>query len=270
MRLSHMVRFSLKIAVLSILFSTASLKTAFSQEQKVYYELSKYSKWNFVAGPVIYDKAKLTPQYGELSFENKPMWGFNAGVMCDFYPDRMWSFQTGLIVAKEPVYSIEFKINNNDLYPEYPGDLNNEAKMYSLFTFSFPMILRLNLQTGNKTFASFITGLKAMYFPIGQAEYTYAISSEELFDYREIFGLKLESPQNSFQGSFIIGTGFSYALEKVLLKANLIYVMNFQNTISGEYQFANLFTSPDTRGYYDLSGNYLGLLFSVSLKKSKR
>ncbi len=106
-----------------------------------------------------------------------------------------------------------------------------------------------------------------MYFPNGGADMVYAMTSQELSETREVFGLKLESPKNSFQGSFVVGTGFSYAMDKVLLKANLIYVMNFQNTISGEYQFANLFTSPDTRGYYDLSGNYLGLLFSVSLKK---
>lgn len=252
---------------MGLILMAASLRTACSQEQKVYDELSKYSKWSIVAGPVLYDKAYLTPQYGELTFENKPMLGFNAGVMYNFYTDRKWSFQTGLIVAKEPVYSIEFKIKNNDLYPQYTGDLNNESKMYSMFTFSVPLIMSLNLQTGSKTFATFITGLLAKYFPYGQAEYTYAISSEELLDYREIFGLKLESPKNNFQGSFVVGTGFSYALEKVLLKANLIYVMNFQHTIYGEYQFANLFTSPDTRGYYDLTGNYLGLLFTVGLKK---
>lgn len=264
-----MVGFIVKIALLGILLSNAFLKTSFSQEQKVYYELSKFSKWSLVAGPVIYNKAELNPQYGDLSFENKSMWGFNAGVMYDFYPDRKWSFQTGLIVAKEPIYSVEYEIDKNDLYPSYTENLTGEAKMYSLYTFSSPLIVSLNLKTGKRTFANLSTGLKIMYFPSGEAEYTLAISDEQLSDYREIFGLKLESPENSFQGSFVIGTGFSYALEKVLLKTNLIYVMNFQNTISGEYQFANLFTSPDSRGYYDLSGNYLGLLFSVSLKKSK-
>ncbi len=264
-----MVRVSVKIAVLSIMFSIALLKMSFSQGQKEYSELYRYSKWSFTAGPVVYDKAKLTPQYGELTFENKPMMGFNAGVLYDFYPERKWSFQTGLLVAKEPIYSIVFKIDNKDLYPEYPGDLNNEAKMYSLNTFSIPLHIRLSLQTGKKSFASFLIGLKAMYFPYGGAEYTYAVSSEVLSDYREIFGLKLESPENSIQGSFTIGKGFSYTREKVLLKANFIYVMNFQNTISGEYQMANFFTSPDTRGYYNLSGNYLGLQFSVSLKKGK-
>lgn len=265
-----MVRLIIKIALLSILLSNAFLRTVFSQEQKVYYELSKFSKWSLVAGPVVYNKTKLTPQYGNLSFENKSMLGFNAGVMYDFYPDRKWSFQTGFLVAKEPIYSISYTIQHNDLYETYPGDLVDEYKSYALYTFSFPLLLRVNLKTSKNTYASFLTGLKAMYFPHGESEYVYAISDEELSDYREIFGLKLESPENSFQGSFIIGTGFSYALQKVLLKANLIYVMNFQNTISGEYQFANLFTSPDTRGYYDLSGNYLGLLFSVSLKKSKK
>lgn len=254
---------------MGLMLITASLKTAYSQEQKVYYELSKYSKWSLVVGPIVYNKAELTPQYGELTFKNKPMLGFNAGVMYDFYPDRKWSFQTGLLVAKEPIYSISYTIQHNDLYETYPGNLIDEYKSYALYTFSFPLFLRLNLQTGNNSFASFLIGLKAMYFPHGESEYVYAISDEQLSDYREIFGLKLESPENSFQGSFVIGTGFSYALEKVLLKANLIYVMNFQNSISGEYQFANLFTSADTRGYYDLSGNYLGLLFSVSFKKSK-
>lgn len=264
-----MVRFFIKIVILSILLSNAFLKTAYSQEQKVYYELSKYSKWSIVAGPVIYDKARLTPQYGDLTFKNKSMVSYNVGLLYDFYTDRKWSFQTGLIVAKEPVYSIDFKINNNDLYPEYQGDLIDSYRSYALFTFSLPLHLQLNLQIEEKAFVSFITGFKAMYFPQGRSDLVVSISSEELSDYREIFGLKLESPQNSFQGSFIVGTGFSYALEKVLLKANLIYVMNFQNTISGEYQFANLFTAPNTRGYYDLSGNYLGLLFSISLKKGK-
>lgn len=265
-----MVRVTIKMALLSILLSNAFLKTAFSQEQKVYNELSKFSKWSLVAGPVVYNKAELTPQYGDLTFENKSMWGFNAGVMYDFYPDRKWSFQTGLLVAKEPIYSVKYKILKQDLYSEYQDDLVDSYRSYAIYTFSFPFLLQFNLQTGKKTFASFVSGFKAMYFPSGSSDLVVAISSEELSDYREIFGLKLESPENSFQGSFVIGTGFSYALQKVLLKANLIYVMNFQNTISGEYQFANLFTSPDTRGYYDLSGNYLGLLFSVTLKKSKK
>jgi len=243
----------------------------FIQAQQIteYPELNKYRKWAIVAGPVLYNKASITPQYGDYTFENKPILGFNAGFEYNFYPERRWSFCTGVLVALEPVYSVEYRIYNKDLFPEALGDLTNKTKMYSIVSFSSPLLLRLNIQSGNNTFISFLTGFKAMYFPNGGAEMVHAISSQELSETREVFGLKLESPKNSIQGSFVVGTGFSYAMDKVLLKANLIYVMNFQNTISGEYQFANLFTSPDTRGYYDLSGNYLGLLFSVSLKKGK-
>lgn len=264
-----MVRLLVLKALLGILLSNAFLKTAFTQEQKNLNALSNYSRWSVIAGPAFYTKAELIPQYGELTFENNPLWGFNAGVLYNFYPESKWSFQTGLIVAKEPIYSVTYRILKEDLYPEYKEDLLDSYKSYALFTFSFPLLLNINLETGRKTFASFSAGYKAMYFPYGSSDFVVSISSEELSDYREIFGLKLESPENSFQGSFILGTGFSFAMEKVLLKANLIYVMNFQNTITGEYQFANLFTSPDSRGYYNLSGNYLGLLFSVSLRKGK-
>jgi len=265
-----MVKLGIKIALLGILLSNAFQNVAFSQGQKVYHELSRFSKWSIVAGPVIYNKAVLTPQYGDLTFKNRPMWGFNAGILYDFYPDRKWSFQTGLIVALEPIYSIEYEILKNDLYSSWTEDLADKAEMYAIYSFSSPLLINLKLKTGKRTFANFSTGLKIMYFPNGQSEFIVSISDEQISDHREIFGLKLESPKNSIQGSFIIGAGLSYVMEKILLKANLIYVMNFQNTISGEYQFANLFTSPDTRGYYDLSGDYLGLLFSVSWKKFKR
>ncbi len=255
-------------AMMSVVLIMASLHLAYAQEQKVYAGLAEYSKWSFVAGPVLYNKAEVTPQYGNHILENRNMPGFNAGVMYDFNPDRKWSFQTGLLVAKEPIYSIRYKIEHHDLFESYQGDLIDSYHSYAIYTFSFPLLLRLNVQTGDHSYVSFLTGLKAMYFPHGGSEYVYPIIDDEvLMQGFEVFGLKLESPENTMQGSFLIGTGYSLARKKVLLKASLIYVMNFQNTITGEYQFANLFTSPDTRGYYNLSGNYLSLLFAVSFKK---
>ncbi len=50
-----------------------------------------------IAGPVLYNKATITPQYGDYTFENKPILGFNAGIEYDFYPDAKWSFITGFI-----------------------------------------------------------------------------------------------------------------------------------------------------------------------------
>jgi hypothetical protein len=207
-----------------------------AQSNDEYPRLEKYRKWSVNFGPTLYKKAEIAPQYGEYSFTNKPIPSFTAGIEYDFYPERKWSVITGLLVAREPVYNISYTIFNKDLYPGSEGDLLNKAKAYSLMTFSAPLMLRLNIQSTSKT-------------------------------YLEIFGLNLHSQEFSFYGSSVIGTGFSIAMDKILLKTNLTYVINFQNTIEGEYQFGNLFESEPTRGSYELSGNYLSLSFSVSLKK---
>ncbi|KAF0132009.1 MAG: hypothetical protein FD155_533 [Bacteroidetes bacterium] len=252
---------------LVVILHAAFVTRSFSQEQKSYDELKSFSKWSIVAGPVLFDKATLSPQYGDLSFDNKPIIGFNAGFEYDFYPEKKWSIITGLILTKEPIYKFRYKIAIEDNYPHYLKDWVDDEKASSIVSFSVPIMIRLNIQVFNRLYVYLLTGLKAKYFPTGEAYFTVTMGNEDRTETREMFGLRLNSPENAFQGSFVIGTGCSYALDKVLLKANFIYVMNFQNTISGEYQFGNLFSSPPTRGYYNLSGNYLGLLFSASLKK---
>jgi hypothetical protein len=259
----------IKIIAGTILLNIALNSGLFAQGNKEYPVLSKFSKWGIVAGPVLYNSAKIYPQYGDYTFDNRPIWGFNAGIEYDFNPDRKWSLTTGLILAYEPVYKIHYCIKEEDLYPEYTEDAVDKAKMYAMLSFSAPLLVRLNIQVDKKIFANFSTGLKVMYFPSGDASFSLMFHNGDGTEAREVFGLRLESPDNAFQGSFVIGTGMSVLLDKILLKSNLIYVMNFQNTITGEYQFGNLFTSPPARGDYELSGNYLGLLFSVSIAKNK-
>jgi len=139
--------------------------------------------------------------------------------------------------------------------------------MYAINTFSFPLWLEYNVHFRKKTNLILSTGLKAMFFPYGSADMVTRIFNEEHNESREIFGLKLNSQDFFFYGSYTAGFGVSHMTGWSLLKVNVIYVVNFQNTFEGEYQFANLLSSPDSRGYYKLSGNYIGLLFSVNLKK---
>ncbi len=241
----------------------------YAQADKEYYALKKYRKWGIIAGPIIYNKAEIYPQYGDYTFENKPMWGFNAGFEYDFYPDKKWSFITGFIVALEPVYNIQYSFKEEDLYPQFVGGDTDKDKMYAMTSFSAPLLVCLNIQAGKKVFINFRTGLKAMYFPDGSASMSVTFHNEDDTEAREMFGLRVDSPLNWVQGSFVIGSGISYATKRVLLKANMIYVMNFQNAMDGEYLFDNMLVSPRSRGYYELSGNYLGLLFSASLAKKK-
>jgi len=263
-----MVSRKLLLTMVGIILTIVLSTEAFGQTSTEYYALKKYRKWGIVAGSVLYNRAKLEPQYGVYTFENKPIWGYNAGFEYDFYPDRKWSFITGFIVALEPIYNIKLSIKKEDLYPGY-DDLSEKDKMYAMTSFSAPILLRLNIQTNKRIFVNFRTGLKAMYFPDGSASVSWTFHNDDDTESREVFGLRAESPLNWFQGSFVIGSGISYATKKVLLKANLIYVMNFQNSMEGDYLFDNMFVSPRSYGYYKLSGNYLGLLFTVSLAKKK-
>ncbi len=264
-----MIKSKLILTIIWLSLFMVFIPEVFSQNVSEYYALKKYRKWGIVVGPIIYNRATLDPQYGDYTFENKPMLGFNAGFEYDFYPDRKWSFITGLIVALEPAYKIVYSFKEEDLYPQFADDLTDKDCMYAMTSFSTPVLLRLNIHVSNKIFINFRTGLKVMFFPPGGASMSVTFHNEDDTESREVFGLRMDSPDNMFQGSYIIGSGISYTAKKVLLKANVIYVMNFQNSMEGEYLFDNLFVSPRSYGYYKLSGNYLGLLFSVSLTKKK-
>ena len=259
--------------LLTTLFGILTCISVHSQESvfhnQDYSQLGKYRNMGIMVGPILYDKALNIPQYGEYLFENKPIPGLNFGLEYDFYPEKKWSLISGLYVNSEPVYNIRFRILEKDLYPDWTEDLVDKAKMYAIKSFSVPLLLQLNLQTGAKSFINFRTGLKIMYFPRGIAEFSLSILDSALSDSREIFGLRLKSPDFPLFGSYVVGTGVSYAMNAILLKLNLIYVMNFQRTITGEYQFGNLMSSSPTRGYYELTGNYLALQFSVNFKKPK-
>ena len=256
--------------MVGVILTIIALNTVHAQFNKEYPALKNYSKFSIVAGPVMYDRATLIKKYGDYTFENLPVFSFNAGFGYDFHPDKKWAVTTGLITALEPSYRFRLKVKKEDLFTSWADeDLVDINTMYSICSFSAPLLIRFNLQTNKNSFVNFRTGIKVMYFPEGEAEFTYLISSEDQMETREIFGLRASSPEQKYHGSFVIGTGYAIATKKLLLKSNLMYVMNFQNLMEGEYLFGNLEQSGNSRGSYKLSGNYLGLLFSVGFKKKQ-
>jgi len=76
-----------------ILLFILMMQIGLAQSKNEYPELRKFRKWSLVAGPVLYNKAKISPQYGDYTFDNKPMWGFNAGFEYDFFPLHSSSFE---------------------------------------------------------------------------------------------------------------------------------------------------------------------------------
>lgn len=252
-----------------ILTIVTTISVVAQPRRGLYSKLSRYHNWSIVAGPVLYDKARIYIEYGDYTFSNKNTFSFNAGFEYDFYPERKWSLITGFIVGLEPAYNFSYQIKKEDIYPNFTEDWKDKDKMYSLTSFSAPLLLRLRIQINQNYYINFLTGLKIMFFPPGDAEFLLRFHNEDDTEIREVFGLRAESPDNMFQGSFIIGSGVSYTMKRMLVNTKLIYVMNFQNIMNGEYLFDNMFVSERTYGSYELSGNYIGLLFSVQFTKNK-
>lgn len=236
-----------------------------AQNRVDYPEMVKYRKWSFEAGPVFYNKARITPQYGNYTFKNRIIPGYNWGFEFDFHPEYKWSFIIGLIMAKEPALSIKYHILKQDLYSQYTEDMIDHHRMNAIVTFSVPLLYRLTIPSSGKSYLTFKTGIKLMYFPEGNISFGLHIVNADGTETREIFGIKAHSQESPLYESFVISTGLAFPLHKILIKANAMYVMNFQNTMEGEYLFDNLLTSTASRGTYKLSGNYLGLIVTVNL-----
>ena len=77
---SRKLLLTIAVFIFTIAFSTELL----GQTVTEYYPLKKYRKWGIVAGPILYNRATLEPRYGEYTFKNKPMLGYNAGFEYDF------------------------------------------------------------------------------------------------------------------------------------------------------------------------------------------
>lgn len=251
----------ISFSLLPIISSAQSLGT-----EKLY---GKYYKWGIVAGPLLYDRANLSNQYGSLSIENKPTVGYHVGLEYDFFPTKSLDFTTALIVATEPGFSYKFKIDSKDLL--YSND-DLEVKEYnsmSFTTLSMPFMIKTSIKLSNKTFLSLLAGIKVS---LRLADGWLAASVDDnplnaTGTAKKVFKIEANSAPNQFFGSFIIGPEITHAFQKFLLKTKFIYVANYHDLLKGEYVFDNLLTSPQSGGTYNLSGNYIGILFTVNLKK---
>lgn len=254
--------------VLGFLLAPLFSKVIFAQDANELKILNQYQRFGFVAGPALYNRAELKPQFGSGTFKNFPIWGFNAGFEYDFYPEKRWSFITGLFVAKEPIYKAQVYFVDGDIFENY-GESIEDFKAYAIVSFSVPVYISLKKKLWNRVYGQLRTGLKVMYLPPGDAYTSMTYTNQDIGITKEVWGIKAQSQDYSYYGSFIVGCGISWAAKRFLIKTNMIYVMNFQPTMFGEYQFDNLLITEHSRGYYTLTGNYIALLFTFHFNKPK-
>lgn len=76
--------------------------------------------------------------------------------------------------------------------------------------------------------------------------------------------------KNPFYTSVHIEANVYFKTKGFLLKANIIYNKSFKPYRTGDYEFLNLELSPNTKGKFEQSGDFLGVGLTVYLKKQKK
>ncbi len=250
--------------LLLLLFSTPLLAQTLS-----YPQLSNYKKIGWMTNAVLFDKGHSDVVLGTANPEHFRIVSYGYGLNYHLHADKRWSFSSGIWVIKEAAYNLQITFDKNDVTNngEYFFTENTKEKFkgYAINTFSFPLLAHYQLPVYKNGFIHSTIGLKAKYFLYGSTELTYTVLDKNRF------GIYAESPKNTWQGSLLVGGGTSWARKKYLLRADVLYTHNFQNTLEGFFKYGNLLVTPDSEGTYTFSGNHWSLMLSVHLpsKKSK-
>ena len=216
--------------------------------------------------PVLYNKAKSTLASGTKAPQHQSIRSYNIGLNYDFLKRKKWLFSTGLWASLEPRFKSRLNFDKNDFEKTDTNTfLNSETKILNFYThsFSLPLFVRYKMPLSQHSIFYPIMGVKTKFFLEEDGE--YGLGSPELF-YYSVF---TKPPKNSIQASIILGAGVSIKRKKYLIRTDLLYNINTQNSIEGRYEYRNLLVTPDSDGSYVLSGNYWALMLSIHLP-SKR
>lgn len=227
----------------------------------------KYTRFGLTGGLSLFEKSKVSSVYGNYTLDNKTSVGVRLGLTYSFIQKEKWSLSTGFIWATEPDMKFEFTLKPEDVYPGYGEDPYLVKSQLS--TFSVPINIAYDWMIKERLYVNFNCGVLASYLPQYYSDVTVAISKEDYTEYRDIFDLTTNQEGNRFRASMVFGIGLSFANEKVLSRINLVYVRNFNPNITGVYKFDNLLVSPPSGGNYELSGNYIAIMYSGNFLKWK-
>ena len=251
---------NLKTLSLIFMLVTSSL-AIFSQNCSDFPELGRYHNFGISVGGRMYKKAEKIIQYGNYKSHPLNPITYSFGLDYEFFTSNKWSARTGLNFATVPFENEDFIFLNKDVYTGSERDLVFPMRSFSHLCFSIPLTIQYKLKLFNKNYLSFNAGGIVLYMPQTDYEYTIiALLHEDLS--AEVYKSYLNSTGRYFHGGFTTGCNYYLDLNKVLLEFKFTYVAMFQNLFEGEFQYGNLLVSPPTRGYYNISGDYLE--FSVA------
>lgn len=251
-----------KLILVLLIFIT----TILNAQTKQFEELGRYSRFGLLIGGDLYNKARLEPEYRDLTFKNLPIPSYSFGFEYDLFPRNRWSVITGLILPLEPMAHFEFSLDAEDISSSCDFDGRQSGYSYITSSISIPLFVSFKEKISDNIILELRAGINGKYYKSGSGEHEVEIIYDSIT--RIVFGLRMENPkENDLYGSFVFGGGLNFLTKWSMIKVNLVYNYSFQNIVEGEYLFDNLFVSKRIYGKYYLSGNYFGLNAVFHLKR---
>ena len=250
------------------LLSLFLLNTSFLFAQNTHYSaLDDYKKIGWMVNVTLFDRGINYVNSGHATPKHLPILSHGFGLNYNFQANKKWSLVSGLWAIREAGYHFQITIDEKDIIHNgeyfFPQGSEERYKGYTIYSFSSPLFLRYQLPAFKNGYIHSNLGLKIKFLPSGSIGFGIGVEDLDVFDMGAI------SPKNYWQGSFVIGTGLSWARWKYLIKADIYYTLNFQNSLEGYYKYKNLLVTPDSDGSYVLSGNYWALMLSIHLPSKK-
>ena len=249
------------ITLVSIAFSFSSI----AQKLDAYESLRDYRNFSLMVAPALYHSATSRVTSGTMAPENLMNWGISGGFEVDFRPENQLSFVLGMTFAKEPSYRLRLNIKKEEI-PGVTYDHTSIEREAFAPTLAIPFYVTYKFPLTKNQFLEFRTGGKVKLFPPGAIGYGVEIG-ENITNPIEVFFLEMENTDQFYYGSYLFGAGITTMFNGFLIKTNLLYTLNFQDTFKGEYAFKNLSVSGNSTGTYAMSGNNLSLMFSIAFRK---
>ncbi len=259
----------------SVLLALLLLATNLHSQDKSATDFSvfnTYGSWGINFTPLLFNKAKVTRDYGNIVLNSNPLLPFKPkfGLTKRFFKDKEWSIISGVHFLPMSFYNVSFVIDKNDLDFDSSAGINFKEESSGFYFLSIPILAEHKIQMGSNLFFNSNIGFVISYIQSSGVGLSVGYISEPDNQDITFFYIDEGTSRGYIKLGGIASIGFYLLHKKFMLKIDIEYRHNFKPLLEGEYTFFNLLQSPDTGGEFVNSNNYFGLSTTVFFKKRKK
>ena len=245
-----------KIIILTIAFFWVGLSIGISQNSV---EEIKSNRFNVLVGVSLYEKGLYTQDTGDVKVMSINPKSLNLGFEYAIFQKNSFRINSGFFVSFEP--EDNFKFNYRDLN----GEKELAHRLFPMYSLSIPIIFEYVKPVNKAISLSALLGVRGVFISEGiQSKYLLNSASNS-----KVFELENFDDGNKVLGSIIVGVGMKRFFRMTEVGLRLSYVNNLKNIYNGGYRINEPIDNSLTKGKYSISGNYFGILFTVSIPKFK-